>query len=71
MTHKPIHLHTNRLNRGVNVLLLLIPSIIFIIVLAILLFSRNSDIKEIASINEPSVLGEEAESESIRNKLLK
>lgn len=71
MTHEPIHLHTNRLNRGVNVLLLLIPSIIFIIVLAILLFSKNSDIKEIASINEASVLGDEAESESIRNKLLK
>ena len=71
MTHKPLHLHTNRLNRGVNVFLLLIPSIIFIIVLAILLLSRNSDSQEIATINKPSVLGDEAESESIRNKLLK
>lgn len=62
MARKPFHLHTNRLNRGVNVMYLLIPTVVFIVVLAFLLFnySKNSQLQGIATSAEPSILGEEA-----------
>ncbi len=55
----PLHIHSNRLSRDVNVLLLLIPSIIFILILALLMFSNKDNFQDIATVNEPTVLGKE------------
>gem|GEM_PF-4630597 len=56
MTHEPVHLHKNKLNRDHNILLLLIPIIVFALTL-VFLFSRQS-VNTVADTSEPSVLGE-------------
>jgi len=59
MNFQAVHIYTNTTNRNLNVLLLLIPSLIFAIVISIYIFSLRTDEPEIASTNEPQVLGEE------------
>ncbi len=57
MSHKTIHLHQNRLNREVNVFLLLIPSIIFVLVLLISLYYLKLNQTQVFS--DTFILGEE------------
>lgn len=61
---KPVHLHINRLNRNLNIYLLLIPPIVYVLVLFLFLFgvSKNSQNIQIAIDSlESTVLGEEVE----------
>jgi len=60
---KIIHLEPNKLNRNRNTLILLVPSIIFALILAILLYTQKDTIKEqVAQIStETYILGEETE----------
>ena len=46
--YKLVHIHPNRLNRSHNIFLLFIPALIFVIALAIILFStpRSSTLGE-------------------------
>lgn len=54
-----IHLHSNRSHHDLNIFLLLIPSIVFAIILLTFLVTSKSSYKEqVATINEPNVLGE-------------
>lgn len=73
--NEPVHLHTNRLNRNFNVFLLLIPSIVFILVLASLYinYARRYKRQEIAIKTEStsSVLGEESDLDNTEQKLSK
>lgn len=61
MTFEPLHITPNRLNRDINVFLLLIPAVVFGLLLAILVSGfRGKVVKEqVATLQEPTVLGEE------------
>ena len=52
------HVVENRLNRKHNVLLLLLPAVIFAVVLAVL-FSKYHKYQKVATVYESNVLGEE------------
>lgn len=72
---EPVHLHTNRLNRNVNVFLLLIPTIVFIFVLALLYinYKVNPQKQQIAVEQNPetAVLGEESGLDNSHEKVPK
>jgi len=57
----PIHLHANRLNRNINILFLLIPSIVFVLILYLLLsrLQNLNQIEQVATKQEANTLGEE------------
>lgn len=59
---EPIHLHQNRVNINLNVLLLLFPTIVFGLILYLLLvnFKMVKQKEEIATLQETNVLGEES-----------
>jgi len=59
--NKPIHLHTNRLQSDINILLLLIPGIIYILTLGLFLwgFQKRQEKRQIAGTHETTILGEE------------
>ena len=61
MDTKPIHLHTNKLQSDVNILLLLIPGIIYILTLGLFLygFQKRQEKRQVAQSNETTVLGVE------------
>ena len=61
MNSKPIHLHTNRLQSDINILLLLIPGIIYILTLGLFIwgFQKRQEERQIAQTQETSILGEE------------
>ena len=54
-----VHLHPNRLNRSHNIFLLFIPAIIFVLALTFLLTFKPKE--EIATTEQPSILGDETE----------
>ena len=58
-TFLPIHIRSNRENSRANLFLLLIPSLVFFLVLAFLIFKIKS--LEVATIAQPEILGTEAE----------
>ena len=56
--HETVHLFENKENRNRNILLLLIPAIIFATLLAILSRALNNDISQIAATSTgPQILG--------------
>jgi len=59
MESETVHLHTNRLNHGLNLFLLFIPAIVFVLTLAFLLSNRTKE--DIATTSQPSILGDETE----------
>lgn len=61
MDGKPIHLHKNRLQSDFNILLLLIPGIIYILTLGLFLygFQKRQEKRQIAQTQETFILGEE------------
>ena len=58
-----VHLMVNRLNRKSNIYLLFIPSMFFVVILILLLvsLSTNKSSEQVATTDEPSILGEEVE----------
>lgn len=58
-----IHLEVNKLNRGRNTLILLIPSMIFVLILAIYLFVQGDNIRKQVAQTQTDIfiLGEETE----------
>lgn len=58
-----VHLMANRLNRKANIYLLFIPSIFFVLILVLLLVSlaTKKANEQVATTQEPSILGEEVE----------
>ena len=56
---EPVHFHPNKVKKNANVLLLLIPTIVFALVLAVLLSNINR--QRVATTSEPSVLGGETQ----------
>jgi len=57
--HEIIHLHPNKLNRDINIYLLFIPAIVFVILTFLLFAGFRPNEPQIATTQEPSVLGEE------------
>lgn len=53
MTHTVHHLHQHRLDRKHNVLLLLIPGLIFVSILAIYLILRSQTGHPVAAVSTP------------------
>jgi hypothetical protein len=58
MAYETVHLNKYQGTHGLNFLLLLLPIIAFVLTLAILV--SHIENREVASIEQPSVLGEEA-----------
>lgn len=59
MDYEPVHIHINRQNLTLRVFLLLLPALVFILVLSLIVSSKQEDV---ASVNvEPAVLGGESE----------
>lgn len=56
-----VHLHKNRLQSDFNILLLLIPGIIYILTLGLFIwgFQNRQEKRQIAQTHETTVLGEE------------
>ncbi len=59
MAYETVHIAKYRGTHGLNFLLLLLPIIAFVLTLAILI-SRIDHKVQVASVEQPSVLGEEA-----------
>lgn len=56
-----VHLHPSKASDGKNLFLLFLPAIVFIILTFILFAGIKKEKAQIATTQEPSVLGEESE----------
>ena len=59
MSYQPVHIHRRVVNRNFHLVLLFLPSLIFTIIIFIYLLSIRIEHVQIASTNEPKVLGDE------------
>lgn len=61
--YEPVHIHPSRLNRDINVILLFIPAFVLVIFATFLFIalSKNNLKEQVATTQEPSVLGEESQ----------
>lgn len=59
--YKPVHLHKNKIDRNLNVLLLLIPIVIFALTLAIIISQKQGGKYVATTESDTFVLGEETE----------
>lgn len=55
--HEPVHFHYSSLDKKTNIFLLLVPSLVFFLVLAILFFNISRNGIQIATDFEQTVLG--------------
>lgn len=69
---EPIHLHHEGTLRRSHLYFLLIPSLVFFLTLTIFMFSQRTKLRQLASSNQTSVLGEETnidnETKILKNK---
>lgn len=56
-----VHLHPNRLNRDINIFLLFIPAVVFVLLIFLLFSGFRKNEVQVATTQEPSILGEEVE----------